>query len=160
MVRLKLLTLAVLLVFVNTGLAYQYRDYVWGSPLKDVKEALKKEHNEIFSSETEKTVGYNKNIFDSPCEITFYFTDPNEFLCMVKFVWKTSLVGEKVLDYLVKNHGEPLQPDADTDRFAWIKESGESIALEVDDDSTKLYYSAGEASKTSSSDVEEKPDNF
>jgi hypothetical protein len=157
---LMVIMLAAFFICLNSSFAFQYEDYFWGRSLKETKEAVKKKHKEIVSSEIEKTVSYTQTLFDSPCEVTLYFTKPNEFLFMVKFVWKTPLVGEKVLDHLVKSHGEPLQPDENMNRFAWTADNGESIALDVNSEVTELYYAAGEDSKTPNSDDKEKPDTF
>jgi hypothetical protein len=126
-----------------------------------MRSLLKKKHSVITSSEIEHTISYEDTLFDSPCEVTLYFTEKSDVLYMVKFLWKSTSAAEVVFDALVNNHGEPLQPDPDIDRYAWTdEENQDNIAFDCSNGVVELYYSAGDIYKAAKPDEKTKIDKF
>lgn len=143
------------------ALAFQYGDYAWGSSWDQVKTQLKDKNRTIVTSKTEHTIAYEDTLFGSWCEVSLFFTEKSEVLFMVKLFWKDTSSAEVIFDALVKNHGEPLQPDPDIDRFAWVdEESEDSIAFDCSGGVTELYYSAGDIYKGVKSDGKQKAGRF
>jgi hypothetical protein len=149
-------------VFCYSGAyAFQYGDYAWGKPLREISDSLTNKHPVIVSSKEETVIQYSDILFGRPCEFFLYFTGKSEILYMVKIVWKTLSVAGQLREALINNHGQPVQPEEGVDRYAWVDEGNEdSIALDYSSEATELYYSSGDIYKTPKPDEQSKIDRF
>lgn len=130
---------------VNSVLAFQFEDFVWGESIDSIYALLKKNKKRVLPDKNGRGISYKDKILENECVVALFFTPKSSLLYMVKLRWKTPLIGDKLKRILIQNYGIPVQNEKSVEQYVWFGNSEEEmLALDYSGGITELLYSAAD----------------
>lgn len=137
----KITTLFLLfLFFISSNVfAFNFEDYEWGAPKREIKRKIVAKGVSLPSDTPGGGLTYHDTILDSFCAVTLKFTPHSYLLYEVAIEWEGTQAGQKMNGLLTEKYGSPRRSPDSHNKFFWY-ERDSTLTLDYTSMNTIVTY--------------------